>query len=661
MQREREGFEPPAGKRPRMTSVPAGGGEAAPPRSQKLLGHTPFVVFFVIMARVTVRNKAAARTSQTGVMENSTSESEPPPPAPQLSLEQQVQRIFHAISEFREVISSKLDTLQSKQEAFQAQAESKLDALQGQVDGLRNEMRQQPAHLRSNRHAGVVTNTRGRHCKLDTLQGKQDAFQAQADLDALQGQVDGLRQEMRQQEAHLRTNRHAGDQHSGLEANQERAAANGSNTDIPYLCFTSDLKPRIYTGENITDENNAPIKLEMRKGGEKIARGPFSKMKVEIVALQGEFSNDGRDDWSEEESDRHIVQGREGQVQMLGSAQLRNGEVELSHIRFTEASRWKPLVIVARVCKNKMAATGMVREALTKPVMVLDRRGKEHEKSHPPRLDDGVYRLEEIAKKGSRHSRLKEKGILTVQDLLKAFNKDPRELRKILGMENQHGAWSKLIKHANDCLLQEKPGLKRYEEGNVVLYFNCVHDLVGAAFPHDYVDAKGFDPRQKALVDNCKGQAYEILEEIQPNYVMTNNIPELVSAGAGAARNCPRDVNTPVTEPILPTPNSGPMIAGHDSDALITQDYQDTQLSPPRPPGQTSLTHGQQQIISPSVGSDWQLDQLEIASMIEMLQYPSGASTSAHPYFEMLPDATLAWAMTAPAQPSSANQEQGPS
>ncbi|KAL6599889.1 hypothetical protein ACP70R_045540 [Stipagrostis hirtigluma subsp. patula] len=596
MQREREGFEPPAGKRPRMTSVPAGGGEAAPPRSQKLLGHTPFVVFFVIMARVTVRNKAAARTSQTGVMENSTSESEPPPPAPQLSLEQQVQRIFHAISEFREVISSKLDTLQSKQEAFQAQAESKLDALQGQVDGLRNEMRQQPAHLRSNRHAGDQHSG----SKLDTLQGKQDAFQAQADLDALQGQVDGLRQEMRQQEAHLRTNRHAGDQHSGLEANQERAAANGSNTDIPYLCFTSDLKPRIYTGENITDENNAPIKLEMRKGGEKIARGPFSKMKVEIVALQGEFSNDGRDDWSEEESDRHIVQGREGQVQILGTARLRNGEVELSHIRFTEASRWKPLVIVARVCKNKMAATGMVREALTKPVMVLDRRGKEHEKSHPPRLHDEVYRLEEIAKNGSRHSRLKEKGILTVQDLLKALNKDPRELRKILGMENQHNAWSKMIKHANDCLLQEKPGLKRYqnEEGNVVLYFNCVHELVGAAFPHDYVEPKEFSTRQKALVDNCKGHAYEILEDIPPNYVMTNNIPELVSPGTGAARNCPPDVNTPVTDPIFMTPNYSPMIAGHDSDAPITQDYQ----------GQTSIPHGQQQTFVPPNGFEWPQD-----------------------------------------------------
>ncbi|KAL6623613.1 hypothetical protein ACP70R_033492 [Stipagrostis hirtigluma subsp. patula] len=614
METEREGFEPPAGKRPRMTSVPAGGGEAAPPppRSQKLLGHAPFVVFFIIMARVTVRNKAAARTSQTGVMENSTSESEPPPPAPQLSLEQQVQRILHYISEFRDMTFSKLDNLQSKQEAFQAQAERKLDALQGQVDNLRNEMRQQQAHLRNNRHAG--------------------------------------------------------DQHSGsLEENQERAAANGSNTDIHRLCFMSDLKPRIYTGESITDENNAPIKLEMRKGGEKITRGPFSKMKVEIVALQGEFSNDGPDDWSEEESDRHIVQGREGQVQMLGSAQLRNGEVELSHIRFTEASRWKPLVIVARVCKNKMAATGMVREALTKPVMVLDRRGKEHEKSHPPKLDDEVYRLEKIAKNGSRHSRLKENGISTVQDLLKTLNTDPRELRKILDMENRHSDWSKMTTHAKDCLIQEKPGLKRYqnEEGNVVLYFNCVHDLVGAAFPHDYVDANGFDPRQKALVDSCKGHAYERLEDIQPNYVMTNNIPELVSPGTGAARNCPLGVNSPVTEPIFLTPDYSPMIAGHDSDAPITQGCQ----------GQTSIPHGQQQTFVPPNGFEWPQDpqgpmdspallyEMDTAIMFHMVQHPAGASASAHlpqPH-QMVPATTPAWTMMAPAQPSFADQEQGPS
>ncbi|KAL6599883.1 hypothetical protein ACP70R_045534 [Stipagrostis hirtigluma subsp. patula] len=573
--------QPPA-KRMKL-AVPVGppaaaaAGEAASPRSRRLR-QTLLVVLF--MVRVSVRSTVPASVSQIGGM---------------------LQRyVDHAFRKCHDMISRKLDTLHSKQ-----------DALQGQVYGLHNEMRQL-----------------------------------------------------------ARTIRHAGDdQHSGLEGNLKHAAANiGSNTNT-HLCFLNDLKPPIYTGKNITDKNNAPIKVAIFEGDEMITSGPLSKVKVEILVLRGDLSNDGRDDWTEEEFDRLKVPGREGQDQMLGTARLRKGVAELRDVRFREGSCRRKLIMGARVCKSEKT-TVRVREALTKPVTVLDRRNKPNEKRHLPRLDDEVYRLEEIAKNGAYHNRLLEKGISTVQDLLKAFNKDPDELRKILNMKQN--SWSKMINHARKCFLEDKQELKRYQSvvGNVAFFFNCVHNLVGAAFPHDYVDSKGFNPFQKALVDKWLGRAYKELEGIEPNYVMKGNIPEPISPGNGATGNWPHNVNNPVTEPMFPTPNYGPMIASHDLDVQITQDYQ----------GQKSQPHGQQQILSTSTGYDWQqnaqgtmdspglLYQVDIASISEfdivtMLQDPAGPSTSAHlpqPH-ELGPAVTPAWTMAAPAQPSFANQEPGPS
>jgi hypothetical protein len=54
-----------------------------------------------------------------------------------------------------------------------------------------------------------------------------------------------------------------------------------------------------------------------------------------------------------------------------------------------------------------------------------------NEKSHPPKLDDKVHRLEEIAINGIYCKRLVEKGIKTVKDFLKALNKDPDNLANV--------------------------------------------------------------------------------------------------------------------------------------------------------------------------------------------------------------------------------------
>ena len=54
-----------------------------------------------------------------------------------------------------------------------------------------------------------------------------------------------------------------------------------------------------------------------------------------------------------------------------------------------------------------------------------------NEKSPLPKLDDKVYCLKGIAKGGVYHKRLEQKNICTVQDFLKAFNRDPDQLRQV--------------------------------------------------------------------------------------------------------------------------------------------------------------------------------------------------------------------------------------
>ncbi|KAJ1265759.1 hypothetical protein BS78_08G100000 [Paspalum vaginatum] len=353
-------------------------------------------------------------------------------------------------------------------------------------------------------------------------------------LDGFQEQIEGLRHEVTCL-SRLCSNRHA-DQQARLEGNQEHVAASGSNPNNR-LCFQNGLKPSVYTDENLTSENDEAIKLVMLEGDKVVTSGALSQAKVEILVLRGDFSNKCRDNWTEEEFDKYIVQGREGHDLVLGTVWLTNGKVELSQIRFKEGSCRKKVIMAARVCKSEKIF-GRIQEAIMKkPVIVLDRRNKPNEKRHPPRLDDDLYRLEEIARDGVYHKRLLQAKIYKVEGLLKALNEDSNKLRGILKMEKQQNAWSKLTEHARECVLEDKQELKRYqnEEGNVVLFFNCVHDVVGAAFPCEYVAFQRFDLAQKALVNKWRRHAYDKLDGISPDFVLRNDIPEPISSSTDFA------------------------------------------------------------------------------------------------------------------------------
>jgi len=104
-------------------------------------------------------------------------------------------------------------------------------------------------------------------------------------------------------------------------------------------------------------------------------------------------------------------------------------------------------------------------------------------------------------------------------------------------MEKQQNSWSRLTKHARECVLEDRQELKRYqsEEGNVVLFFDCVHNLIGAAFPHEYIACERFDTAQKALANKWKRHAYDKLEGISPDFILKGNIPEPISSSTDVA------------------------------------------------------------------------------------------------------------------------------
>uniref|UniRef100_A0A0E0BTZ6 Uncharacterized protein n=1 Tax=Oryza glumipatula TaxID=40148 RepID=A0A0E0BTZ6_9ORYZ len=320
---------------------------------------------------------------------------------------------------------------------------------------------------------------------------------------------------------------HEGANAEGVETNEE----DDKNTCVR-LRFLNEMKPPIYHDDELKAENNEDIRIAIFDGEQMIKSGPLSKVKLEILALEGNFPYNSMESWTTKEFNEHRACGRDERGNVLAgerTVQLINGEASLGAIKFREGSckaRKGKFMLAARVCDS--ASTGVhVQEAVMTPVVVQDRRNKSNEKSHPPKLDDKVHRLEEIAINGKYCKRLAENDIETVEDFLKALNKDPDNLANILHMKKGSKAWEKMVTHARDCSLEGKPELKSYPvaQTNVVLIFDCVNSLVGAWFGDSYIASDSLSSAQQVIVDKLKGEAYKLLDKLPFDYIMEGGFP----------------------------------------------------------------------------------------------------------------------------------------
>ncbi|XP_006664921.1 calmodulin-binding protein 60 A-like isoform X2 [Oryza brachyantha] len=331
-----------------------------------------------------------------------------------------------------------------------------------------------------------------------------------------------------------------------------------------YLKFSFNLKSPSYTDCDIKKLEGKDLEVRMTNSdGNVITDGPRASAKVKLLALPGDFARDGNP--GAEELDEKEVKTRDGQVSVLKGILVRrlvNGTCTFSNIQFREGTAGNrprtAFILAARVVdRNEDIGGHRVQEAFMDPVDVQTYRSKSNAKTNHPKLEDHVYRLKKISKKGICHQKLQARNIKNVEDFLKDYNKNPKDLSDFLGINQESESWKTMIEHAKECDLRDQHQLKAYKvvghQIHAVIFFNCVHDIVGAKFNGNYIAKENFNRQQKAIVDGHKKEAYEQIEGIDFHYIMNENgIPSKIPAGNNT--NVSGDMPLP-TQDIVPPPN----------------------------------------------------------------------------------------------------------
>ena len=140
------------------------------------------------------------------------------------------------------------------------------------------------------------------------------------------------------------------------------------------------LPDTLWTFKDIqADDASAPM-VELQDGtGSRVEVGPESSAKIQIVALDGDFEVDGRDDWTKEEFDKNVLSPRKDKQPLLvGQCEisLSKGVGIVSNISFTDNSKWRKsgkFRLGARVIKGFPAGI-VIREAVSLAFKVKERR-----------------------------------------------------------------------------------------------------------------------------------------------------------------------------------------------------------------------------------------------------------------------------------------------
>uniref|UniRef100_A0A1D1XPF5 Alanine--tRNA ligase n=1 Tax=Anthurium amnicola TaxID=1678845 RepID=A0A1D1XPF5_9ARAE len=283
------------------------------------------------------------------------------------------------------------------------------------------------------------------------------------------------------------------------------------------LHFRSRLSLPIFTGGKVEGEQGAAIHVVLLDANTDLAvtTGPETYAKLDVVVLEGDFSGEDDDDWTEEDFESHIVKEREGKGPILtGDLQvsLKEGVGTLGDLTFTDNSSWirsrkfrLGLKIASGFCEGIR-----IREAKTEAFTVKDHRGELYKKHYPPALKDEVWRLEKIGKDGSFHKRLNEAEIYTVQDFLRLVVRDSQKLRNILGSGMSNKMWESLVEHAKTCVLSGKLYVYYSDDSRTIgVIFNNIYEFYGLIASGQYYSAESLPDNQKVFVDMLVNKAYD--------------------------------------------------------------------------------------------------------------------------------------------------------
>jgi hypothetical protein len=198
-----------------------------------------------------------------------------------------------------------------------------------------------------------------------------------------------------------------------------------------------------YSEDRVRNEDGSALQVELVdiKTGQLVEDGDASSASFKILVLQGDFESDNYgNSWPPATSSltKSIVNRREGKKELLAGGDLivtlKGGKGNLStELHFTDNSSWTRgrKVRLALQYLPRRGFDGLhIREAITEPFAVKDKRGKPNRKRKIPSNNEPVCCLPNIGNVLSKC--LNEKGIYTVADFLRASEEDPEKLQHVI-------------------------------------------------------------------------------------------------------------------------------------------------------------------------------------------------------------------------------------
>ncbi|XP_059635468.1 calmodulin-binding protein 60 E-like [Cornus florida] len=283
------------------------------------------------------------------------------------------------------------------------------------------------------------------------------------------------------------------------------------------LHFKTRMPPHLFTGAKVEGEQGAAIHVVLLDAstGNVVHTGPESAAKLNVVVLEGDFSEEADDDWTKEHFESHEVKEREGKRPLLTGdlhVILKDGVGTLGDLTFTDNSSWirsRKFRLGMKVAPGYCEET-RVREAKTEAFAVKDHRGELYKKHYPPALHDEVWRLDRIAKDGALHKKLIKAEIITVEDFLRVLVRDQQRLRNILGSGMSNRMWENTVEHAKTCVLGEKLYVY-YADGthSTGAVFNDIYELRGLIADGQFFPLESLSHNQKISVDLLVKRAYD--------------------------------------------------------------------------------------------------------------------------------------------------------
>jgi len=139
----------------------------------------------------------------------------------------------------------------------------------------------------------------------------------------------------------------------------------------------------LFTGSKVEGEQGSAIHVVLQHAGtgQVVTTGPEASAKLDIVVLEGDFTAEDEDNWSQEEFENFEVRERDGKRPLLTgdlSVALKDGVGTLGELTFTDNSSWiRSRKFRLGVKISSGFCEGMrIREAKTEAFTVKDHRGE---------------------------------------------------------------------------------------------------------------------------------------------------------------------------------------------------------------------------------------------------------------------------------------------